>query len=45
MLAVGVLVYLAFAHLMAAGYGERVLWSRWNRAAADTEHEPVGETY
>ncbi|SCL37996.1 Predicted arabinose efflux permease, MFS family [Micromonospora rhizosphaerae] len=47
-LAVGVLVYLAFAHVMAAGYGERVLWSRWNRAAADAEHateEPVGEAY
>ncbi|WP_229403549.1 MFS transporter [Micromonospora okii] len=47
-LAVGVLVYLAFAHVMAAGYGERVLWSRWNRAAADAERapeEPVGEAY
>lgn len=47
-LAVGVLVYLAFAHVMAAGYGERVLWARWNRAAADSEHapeEPVGEAY
>ncbi|MEU4717537.1 hypothetical protein AB0F73_28325 [Micromonospora purpureochromogenes] len=42
------LVYLAFAHLMAAGYGERVLWSRWNRAARRAEHateEPVGEAY
>ncbi|MFJ6196198.1 MFS transporter [Micromonospora sp. NPDC092111] len=47
-LAVGVLVYLAFAHLMAAGYGERLLWSRWNRAARQSEHtpeEPVGEAY
>ncbi|MFD2763390.1 MFS transporter [Micromonospora eburnea] len=47
-LAVGMLTYLAFAHLMAAGYGERVLWSRWNRAARDAEHspeEPVGEAY
>ncbi|MEU8263394.1 MFS transporter [Micromonospora sp. NPDC048999] len=47
-LAVGVLIYLAFAHLMAAGYGERVLWSRWNRAARGAEHapeEPVGEAY
>ncbi|MEU5940404.1 hypothetical protein ABZ807_14705 [Micromonospora sp. NPDC047548] len=41
-LAVGVLVYLAFAHLMAAGYGERVLWSRWNRAARQSEHAPRG---
>ncbi|MEU9825735.1 MFS transporter [Micromonospora chersina] len=47
-LAVGVLVYLAFAHVMAAGYGERVLWSRWNTAARRNEHapeEPVGEAY
>ncbi|GAA2717680.1 MFS transporter [Micromonospora olivasterospora] len=47
-LGVGVLVYLAFAHVMAAGYGERVLWSRWNRAAAGAERapeEPVGEAY
>ncbi|SCG61808.1 MFS transporter [Micromonospora inositola] len=47
-LAVGALVYLAFAHVMAAGYGERVLWARWNRAARDAEHapeEPVGEAY
>ncbi|TYB37105.1 MFS transporter [Micromonospora sp. AP08] len=47
-LAVGVLVYLAFAHVMAAGYGERVLWSRWNSAARRNEHapeEPVGEAY
>lgn len=48
MLAAGVLVYLATAHVMAAGYGERVLWSRWNRAAARAEgapEEPVGEAY
>ncbi|MGW9194742.1 MFS transporter [Micromonospora chersina] len=47
-LAVGVLVYLAFAHVMAAGYGERVLWSRSNSAARRNEHapeEPVGEAY
>ncbi|MBO4163216.1 MULTISPECIES: MFS transporter [Micromonospora] len=44
-LAVGLLVYLAFAHLMAAGYGERLRWSRWNRAARQAEHEPVGEAY
>ena len=47
-LAVGVLVYLAFAHVMAAGYGERVLWSRWNSAARRNEHapeEPVGVAY
>ncbi|MFG3602130.1 MFS transporter [Micromonospora chersina] len=47
-LAVGVLVYLAFAHVMAAGYGERLLWSRWNSAARRNEHapeEPVGEAY
>ncbi|MEV1289309.1 MFS transporter [Micromonospora sp. NPDC049679] len=47
-LAAGALVYLASAHLMAAGYGERVLWSRWNRAARHVERTPeeaVGETY
>lgn len=47
-LAVGLLVYLTCAHLMAAGYGERLLWSRWNRAARQAEHtaeEPVGEAY
>ncbi|SCE71267.1 Predicted arabinose efflux permease, MFS family [Micromonospora matsumotoense] len=47
-LAVGLLVYLAFAHLMAAGYGERLRWSRGNQAARQAEHapeEPVGEAY
>ena len=47
-LAVGVLVYLARAHAMAAGYGETVLWSGWNRAARHAERavdEPVGEAY
>ncbi|MFG1801163.1 MFS transporter [Micromonospora carbonacea] len=47
-LAAGALVYLATAHRMAAGHGERVLWARWNRAAARNEHapeEPVGEAY
>ncbi|MBW4702510.1 MULTISPECIES: MFS transporter [unclassified Micromonospora] len=44
-LAVGLLVYLTFAHLMAAGYGERLRWSHWNRAARQAEHEPVGEAY
>jgi predicted MFS family arabinose efflux permease len=45
-LGAGVLVYFACAHLMAAGYGERVLWSRWNRAARSAERaaeKPVGE--
>ncbi|SDZ04775.1 Predicted arabinose efflux permease, MFS family [Micromonospora pattaloongensis] len=47
-LSAGALVYLACAHLMAAGYGERVLWSRWNRrarAAERTPEEAVGEAY
>ena len=47
-LACGVLVYLAFAHVLAAGCGERVLWGRWNRAARSIEGAPeeaVGETY
>ncbi|MEU1606506.1 MFS transporter [Micromonospora matsumotoense] len=44
-LAVGLLVYLAFAHRMAAGYGERLRWSRGNQAARQAEHEPVGEAY
>ncbi|GAB3157146.1 MFS transporter [Micromonospora sonneratiae] len=45
-LTVGALVYLAFGHIMAAGYGERVLWARWNRAARSVEGTPeeaVGE--
>jgi MFS family permease len=47
-LAAGALVYLTCAHVMAAGYGERVLWSRRNRAARRVERTPekaVGETY
>ncbi|MEV4759435.1 MFS transporter [Micromonospora sp. NPDC049559] len=43
-LAAGILVYLAFAHVMAAGYGERVLWSRWNRAARAVERTPEEAT-
>ena len=35
-LAVGVIVYLATAHSMAAGYGERVLWSRLKPVAAES---------
>jgi MFS family permease len=45
-LAVGAAVYLAFGHVLAAGYGERVLRARWNRAARTAEHapeRPVGE--
>jgi hypothetical protein len=33
---------------MARGYGERVLWARWNRTARMVEHTPeeaVGESY
>ncbi|WFE41617.1 MFS transporter [Micromonospora sp. WMMD998] len=44
-LAVGVLVYLAFGHLMAAGYGERLIWNRAARAAEHAPEEPVGEAY
>jgi hypothetical protein len=39
-------LYLLFAHVLAAGYGERVLWARWNRAARAGERageRPVGE--
>ena len=45
MLAAGVLVYLAFGHLMAAGYGERVIWNRAARRAEHAPEEPVGEVY
>ncbi|MFG1678204.1 MFS transporter [Micromonospora sp. NPDC049282] len=44
-LAVGVVVYLAFGHLMAAGYGERLVWNRAARAAEHAPEEPVGEAY
>lgn len=47
-LAAGAPVYLATAHRMAAGHGERALRARWNRAAARNERapeEPVGEAY
>ncbi|GAA3772298.1 MFS transporter [Micromonospora maritima] len=44
-LAVGVLVYLGFGHLMAAGYGERVVWNRAARTAEHAPEEPVGEAY
>ena len=39
-LAVGVVVFLVTAHRMAAPLGERVLWSRWNRAARAVEGTP-----
>ena len=45
-LAAGAVVYLVFGHILAAGYGERVLWARWNRAARTGERaaeRPVGE--
>jgi hypothetical protein len=45
-LAAGAIVYVLFAHVLAAGYGERVLWARWNRAARAGERaaqRPVGE--
>jgi MFS transporter, ACDE family, multidrug resistance protein len=39
-LAVGVVVFLLTAHRMAGQLGERVLWSRWNRAARAVEGTP-----
>ncbi len=39
-LAVGVIVFLLTAHTMAGRLGERVLWSRWNKAAAAVEGTP-----
>ncbi|GII99219.1 MFS transporter [Sediminihabitans luteus] len=39
-LAVGIVVFLATAHRMAGAIGERVLWQRWNRAAASVEGAP-----
>ena len=45
-LTAGAVVYLVFGHMLAAGYGERVLWARWNRAARTGERaaeRPVGE--
>ncbi|BCB77486.1 hypothetical protein GCM10022251_71520 [Phytohabitans flavus] len=47
-LGAGVLVFLAFGHIMAAGHGERVVWHRWNRRAQHAQHTPeeaVGEAY
>ncbi|WP_418276099.1 MFS transporter [Isoptericola jiangsuensis] len=39
-LAVGAVVFLLTAHRMAAPLGERVTWSRWNRAARAVENTP-----
>ncbi|MGF0117858.1 MFS transporter [Promicromonospora sp. Marseille-Q5078] len=39
-LAVGVVVFLITAHKMAGQLGERVLWARWNKAAAAVEGTP-----
>jgi ACDE family multidrug resistance protein len=39
-LGVGVVVFLVTAHRMAGPLGERVLWSRWNKAAAAVEGTP-----
>jgi ACDE family multidrug resistance protein len=39
-LAVGVVVFVITAHRMARPLGERVLWSRWNKAAAAVEGTP-----
>lgn len=39
-LAVGVLTFFAFGHMMAHHIGERVLWSRWNKRAAAAEGSP-----
>ncbi|MEU8313132.1 MFS transporter [Micromonospora sp. NPDC048887] len=44
-LAAGLIAYLAFGHLMAAGYGERVIWNRAARRAEHAPEEPVGEVY
>jgi hypothetical protein len=35
-----VLVYFASAHVMAAGYGERVLWARRNHAGRAVKATP-----
>ncbi|PJI94145.1 MFS transporter [Luteimicrobium subarcticum] len=39
-LAVGIITFLATAHVMARGVGERVLWQRWNKGAAQVEGVP-----
>ncbi|MBD8059637.1 MFS transporter [Cellulomonas sp. JH27-2] len=39
-LAVGVLTFLVFGHMMARSVGERVLWSRWNKRAQAAECSP-----
>lgn len=44
-LGAGVLVYVAFAHIMAAGHGERVVWDRRALRAQRTPEEAVGEAY
>jgi MFS family permease len=40
-LTLGGVVFLMPAHRMAAGFGERVLWARWNRAARGVEGTPA----
>ena len=45
-LGAGLVTFLAAAHVMASGVGERVLWSGWNRAARALDGAPeqaVGE--
>ncbi|WP_019136276.1 MFS transporter [Cellulomonas massiliensis] len=45
-LGVGVVVFLALGHVVAGAAGERVVWARWNRGAAQAEGTPeeaVGE--
>lgn len=44
-LGAGVLVFLAFGHIMAAGHGERVVWNRRALRAQRTPEEAVGEAY
>lgn len=39
-LAVGILTFLVFGHMLARTVGERVLWSRWNREAEALEGTP-----
>ena len=39
-LGVGLLVFLATAHTMAAGMGERSMWALWNRRAQVVEGAP-----
>jgi MFS family permease len=47
-LGVGVLAFLATAHMMAAGMGERSMWALWNRrarVAEGTPEEAMAEAY